>query len=128
MPLTHQSRILIIDDEPGIIDLLSYALSNEGLQVVAVSNVEDGLAEFRQLAYHLVITDIFMSGMGGIEGIRAMRFVRPDIKILAISGGYSEMTPEDALLAASKLGADAALAKPFLMPDLLDTVRQLLEG
>lgn len=124
--MPRPARILVIDDEPGIVKLVSYALSGEGFQVVSAARMEAALLEFDKLAYDLVITDIFMAGMGGIEGIKTLRRAQPSIKILAISGGHSGMAPDEVLKAASKLGADAVLAKPFELEHLVRTVRRLL--
>ena len=59
---------------------------------------------------------IYMSGMCGIAGITEMGKRQPNIKIIAMSGGFNDMTTESALQAAAKVGADAIMAKP-LSPD-----------
>jgi DNA-binding response OmpR family regulator len=88
-------------------------------------NMEDALTDFVRLDYGLVVTDIFMAGMGGIEGIQKMRALRPKVKILATSAGYSEMTSDAALKAAEMIGADAILPKPFSIDDLRAVVEKL---
>ena len=87
--------------------------------------MEDALRDFDRIKFDLVVTDIFMAGMGGIEGIQRMREIRPDVKILATSAGYSEMSPGAALKAAEKIGADAILPKPFALDELRRTVAVL---
>ena len=117
-------NVLVVEDDKHAIDIISRALSREGFRVTMALNMEDALKDFERLDYALVITDIFMAGMGGIKGIQEMRRVRPEAKILATSAGYSEMTPEAALRAAERIGADAILAKPFS----LDALRAAVKG
>lgn len=118
--------VLVIDDDPGMTDLISFSLTDRGYQVVVSFAMEVALGQFEHMNYDLVITDIFMNGMGGIEGIQRIRSMQPNTKIIAISGGYASMTPEKALQAASKIGADAALAKPFTAEELEQAVSGLL--
>ena len=117
-------NVLVIEDDKNTVDILSRALAREGFRVTMALNMEDALKDFERLDYALVITDIFMAGMGGIKGIQEMRRMRPEAKILATSAGYSEMTPEAALKAAERIGADAILAKPFT----LDALRAAVTG
>jgi len=110
--------VLVVEDDKATIEIIGRALTREGFRVTMAHNMEDALKDFGRMNYALVVTDIFMAGMGGIEGIRAMRRIRPEAKILATSAGYSEMTPEAALKAAEMIGADAVLAKPFAIESL----------
>lgn len=118
--------ILVIDDDSGITDMVSFALSDAGFQVVVSFAMEDALQHFERMNYDLVITDIFMKGMGGIEGIQRIRDMQPNAKIIAISGGYASMSPHQTLQAASKIGADVALAKPFGINELEQAVSGLM--
>ena len=111
-------NVLVVEDDKNTVDIISRALSREGFRVTIALNMEDALRDFERLDYALVVTDIFMAGMGGIKGIQEMRRIRPEAKILATSAGYSEMTPEAALKAAERIGADAILAKPFSLEAL----------
>ncbi len=111
-------NVLVVEDDKDAIDIISRVLSREGFRVTMALNMEDALKDFARLDYALVITDIFMAGMGGIKGIQEMRRLRPEAKILATSAGYSDMTPDAALKAAERIGADAILAKPFSLDAL----------
>jgi len=111
-------NVLVVEDDKHAIDIISRVLSREGFRVTMALNMEDALKDFARLDYALVITDIFMAGMGGIKGIQEMRRLRPEVKILATSAGYSDMTPDAALKAAERIGADAILAKPFSLDAL----------
>ncbi len=119
-------NILVVEDDKSTVEIISRALSRRNWQVTMSLSMEEGLLGFDMIHYDLVVADIFMTGMGGIEGIQQMRKVRPDINILAVSAGYSEMSPDAALKAAEKVGADAVLAKPFTLDDLRDAVARLL--
>ena len=120
-------NVLVVEDDKSTIEIISRALENKGSRITMSLKMEEALLGFDRMPYDLVIADIFMAGMGGIEGIQRMREIRPEVKILAISAGYSEMTPEAALKAAEKIGADAVLPKPFSLDDLRDAAARLLD-
>lgn len=120
-------NVLVVEDDKNTMEIFSRALEKENCRVTMSLNMEEALLGFDQMPYDLVIADIFMTGMGGIEGIQRMREVRPEVKILATSAGYSVMTPQAALKAAEKVGADAILPKPFSLDDLRDVAARLLD-
>ncbi len=119
-------NILVVEDDKETIEIISRALSNDKWRVTMALSMEDAFLGFNQITYDMVVADIFMPGMGGIEGIQRMREARPEIKILAASAGYSEMSADAALRAAEKIGADAILPKPFSLDDLRNAVSELL--
>lgn len=119
------ARILVIDDDPMILELLRTVLTLDGHEVETAVDGRDGLRCFEQLPTDLVITDLMMPEQEGIETIRKLRALDARVPILAISaetprvrGGFLE--------AAKRLGADLALAKPFGTRALADAVRDLL--
>ncbi len=118
---------MVVEDDKNTMEIFSRALEKENCRVTMSLSMEEALLGFDQMPYDLVIADIFMTGMGGIEGIQRMREVRPEVKILATSAGYSDMTPQAALKAAEKIGADAVLPKPFALDDLRDVAARLLD-
>jgi DNA-binding response OmpR family regulator len=117
------AEILVVDDEPQMRRLLVRILSGAGHRVREAENGQDGIRQFRRVRPVLVITDIVMPDMEGIEMIRELRREAPAIPILAISGAG----PPLYLRAATDLGASAALAKPFDAAELLAVVGRLLE-
>jgi CheY-like chemotaxis protein len=119
----QEKKILIIDDEEGIRQLMRLALEENGYEVLDAANGKDGLKIYRISHPDLVITDIFMPEMDGLETIMALRRENPDVKIMTISGGGSR--GHDYLPAARKLGASCSLPKPFTRQDLLGAVRGL---
>ena len=114
--------ILIIDDDPQMRRLLTRVLLGAGHSVREAENGIGGIAEFRRQAAALVISDIVMPDMEGIETILTLRQEAAELPIIAISGGSDPLY----LRAASKLGATAALGKPFNAKQLLGLVQNLL--
>jgi CheY-like chemotaxis protein len=117
------ANILVIDDELAMRRLLSRVLTSAGHTVHEAADGHAGLALFQQVHPALVITDIVMPEMEGIETIRELRRNGSPVPILAISGGAA---PPLYLHAATGLGATAALPKPFAPDDLLRAVTELL--
>ncbi len=117
------AEILVIDDEAQMRRLIARILNGAGHTVHQAGNGRDGIALFHRVHPVLVITDIVMPDMEGIEMIRELRQEAPTIPILAISGGG----PAVYLRAATGLGATATLAKPFGAAAFLSTVERLLK-
>jgi CheY-like chemotaxis protein len=118
------AEILVIDDDPAMRRVISRLLGGAGHSVREAANGLDGIALFRQSHPALVITDIVMPHAEGMETIVALKRDEPTICILAISGHGGG--PVSYLDLATKLGADAALSKPFAAADLLAAVEGLL--
>ena len=114
--------ILIIDDDRHMRRLLTRILTGAGHTVREAENGRDGIAEFQRRHAALVISDIVMPDVEGIETILALRREQADIPIIAISGGSDPLY----LRAASGLGATASLEKPFHPDQLLALVDGLL--
>lgn len=111
--MKRHPRIALIDDSNTIRLIVSRMLSNRGFQALATESFELALTQFSKMAIDVVITDIFMPGMGGIEGIMRLRKKWPNVKVIAISAGHGGTCSDKALQAASKIGADVVLPKPF---------------
>lgn len=121
-----RENIIVIDDSMTICRFVAGALTSPEFQVVEAFDMESGLKLLEKFQVCLVLTDIFMPGMGGIEGIIRIREGWPKVKIIAISGGWDGMNAEQALAAAKKIGADAGLKKPFNEEVLVTTVEHVL--
>ena len=118
------ATILIIDDEEGIRALLRFALEAAGHKVVEAANGRQGLERYRHAPADLIITDIAMPELNGLDMILALTRQFLNAKVIAISGVGGEASDLDR---AKLLGARQTFHKPFSMPQLLDAVRYELE-
>ncbi len=121
------ARILIIDDDDQMRAMLRQVLERAGHEALEASDGRGGLEAHREAPFQLVITDILMPEGEGLETIRQLRQVSPDVIIVAISGGGQTGTL-DFLDVAQRLGAARSLQKPFGLQELLDVVDELLSG
>jgi CheY-like chemotaxis protein len=119
------SRIVIVDDEPGIRRSLTAVLVRAGYEVHEAADGLEGQRLCRELAPDLVITDIQMPGADGIETIAALRAWAPHLPIIAISGG-DQTARLGVLGSAGLLGALSTLRKPFSVAEVLDAVSAAL--
>ncbi len=120
------ARILLVDDDLLVSETLSAILRRAGYVITTAVNGNAGLKELQSQEFDLVITDIMMPRMDGIETILAIRRHNPLQKIIAISGGSLEVDL-DYLKYAEKLGADGILYKPINTEQLLTMVGPLLQ-
>ena len=119
-------RVLVVDDDYGVRRIVCNHLAMAGYAVASVSSGEAGVEAVKAEPFSLVLLDIFMPDKDGLETLREMRKVSPDLKAVAMSGQqwYRGM---DVLGWAQKLGAAGVIAKPFARKDLLDAVGAALE-
>lgn len=120
-------NILIVDDDDDIRRVLRRILETDGHVVADCANGQDALLAMGTRRPDLVITDVYMPEMDGIEFLVRLREKDPDLPVLAVSGG-SLATADFVLEDASQLGANAVLAKPFDIDEMRQTVRHLLGG
>ena len=119
-----KQKILIVDDEPDILELVEYNLKKEGYQVYLASNGQDGIAVAKKVHPDLIILDIMMPKMDGIEACRLMRAI-PEFKntfmvfLTARSEEYSE-------IAGFNVGADDYIAKPIKPRALVSRINAIL--
>lgn len=117
-------RILVIDDDAQLRGFVREALTRADYEVVCAEHGKQGLQVFKEQAFDLVITDLFMPEKEGCETIMELRRLAPDVRIIAISGGYRRA---DCLPIAKQLGARMTLNKPVPMKELLEAVREVLK-
>jgi CheY-like chemotaxis protein len=124
------ASILVIDDDSAVSTTIKLLLDRAGHDVVVANDGRKGLKAFESGQFDLVIVDVFMPGMDGLETIRLVHRQRPELPILVISGNAfptdSNPTP-DFLNMATKLGAITSLRKPFKPAELLTAVARCLE-
>jgi len=114
--------VLIIDDDVQLRRLCRITLEESGYLVSEVSNGKDALAAIRGTPFDLLVLDVSMPDMDGIEFLMAIRAELPKYKIIMMSGFMGGTM----LRAAEQLGAAATLAKPFSPESLLSAVDQVL--
>jgi two-component system, OmpR family, response regulator MprA len=120
---TVPERILVIDDETKIVEVLRRGLSYEGYQVDVAYDGESGLSQARREAPDLVILDVMMPGLDGLEVCRRLRAQGwSDLPILMLTA--RDAVPDR--VAGLDAGADDYLVKPFAFDELLARVRALL--
>lgn len=124
--MNDPKRILVIDDEPTALDLLSRILEMKGYEVLAAANGQEGVDLFRQHPCDLVITDMVMPVKDGLQTILDLRNDVPDLPIVAISGGGT-ISKERYLAVAGYLDHVVTIAKPFAIDDVTAAVEKLLQ-
>ncbi|MEI6205695.1 MAG: HD domain-containing phosphohydrolase [Desulfuromonadales bacterium] len=115
--------VLIVDDEEMIRDLLTSALLQEGYVCHQAANVDDAFIILEAISIDLIISDIMMPGRSGVELLRDIKKVDPDIAVLMITG-LSDM---NTAMECIHLGADDYITKPFGINRVVLTVRNLIE-
>lgn len=123
-----RSRVLVIDDDQVALGFVGSILLQDGHEVCAVSSAATGMRVLDVFRPDVVITDIVMPDMDGIELIMAVRLARLDTRIIAMSGRSGSLATLDLLEMAEKLGADYVLSKPIDRARLLALVDSAREG
>jgi two-component system KDP operon response regulator KdpE len=114
-------RILVIDDDPQIRRAMRATLTGRGYEVCDARTGEEGLEQLRSESYDLVLLDMNMPGMGGLETCRMIRS-GSEVAIIMLTVSNTEKDKVEALDA----GADDYITKPFSMPELLARIRATL--
>ncbi len=120
---SSSSRILIVDDEKSIRLSLADELEDEGYSVSTAANGEEAFEILKENAFDLVITDLMMEGIDGIEVLKKAKILDPVISVLILTG-YGNL---ETAIAALRLGADDYLLKPCEINELLLRVKRGLE-
>ena len=118
-----EPTVLVADDESGVRESVGRVLRHEGFRVIAAEDGDAALAALREGGVDLLLADLRMPGLDGLELLRAAKLLTPEVEIVVLSG---HGTVEEAV-AAMKEGAYDFLTKPFERAQLVRTVRQALE-
>lgn len=124
MPLEDHpgARILIVDDDAGVRQVLKSMLDSAGYAVALAGNGREAMERLRHEQFDLIITDLVMPEQEGIETIKLLRRDYPEVKVIAISGAFGG----DYLRIAGFLGAHRTIAKPVRMETVIRTVEEAL--
>lgn len=117
--------ILLIEDDKELRALIRDALTRKDFNVLEADNGKEALALFKAGITELVVTDLIMPEEDGLKVIMKIREKKPEIKVIAISGG-GKAGPGSYLNLAKALGADAVFSKPFSINTLVEKVENLL--
>ena len=116
--MSSAAKILLIEDDPGIVVSLRRVLAEEGYEVLVQTRGDTGLARARDQSLDVVITDMRLPGLGGLELIRELHDAKPRLPIILITGhGTTETAIE-----ATKLGAYDYMLKPLELPEFIGLV------
>ncbi|HYZ91445.1 MAG TPA: response regulator transcription factor [Actinomycetota bacterium] len=114
-------RVLLVDDDLGVLEVVSYSLRSEGFEVETASDGPTALDRAMEDQYDLVILDVMLPGMPGTEVCRQLRAERRTVPILMLTAKDAEL---DRVLGL-ELGADDYVTKPFSQAELVSRVRAL---
>jgi DNA-binding response OmpR family regulator len=116
-----RERVLVVDDEPAIVDSLAYALRRDGYEVEAVGDGEAALGRARAQPFDLIVLDVMLPGVSGTDVCRQLR-AESAVPIILLTARGEEVDRVVGL----ELGADDYVTKPFSMAELLSRVRAIL--
>ena len=129
------ANVLVVDDEVEVAEVIRRVLERAGYAVTIAHNAAAGLEAVARQVPHVVITDVIMPKVHGVELIKILRERYPAVRVIAISGGGSfgplaykpdAISTHAYLAAAREAGAEEILTKPFDMTDLIAAIRRLL--
>lgn len=122
------AKILLVDDEDLLREGVREILEMSDHEVIEAGDGVEALEKFAVNDIDLVITDVVMPNMDGVDFVTKLRTMFPDVPILTISGGSRVVSARFGLDSALLSGANASLTKPFNAKQLLQKVEQLLAG
>lgn len=122
LPRNGRPKVLVVDDEASIRDLLSRALALADYDVDVVASGQAALERMRHSGYSLLITDLKMPGLDGLSVITAARRVDSKLPVIVITG-YSS---ESSAIEAANIGVSGYLTKPFKVPKILELASRAL--
>lgn len=117
------ARILLVDDDPSVLDILSEILTDNDYDVTTAKNGYEAIEKIKSGSFDLVITDIRMAGLDGLDTLANLREKQPDLKSIIMTGYASTEDPVRAI----KLRVDDYLKKPFSTKDFLTSVQKSID-
>jgi len=123
------ASVLVVDDDPAVRTTIRLVLERAGYRVSVASDGRAGLAALAAGGIDLMVVDLFMPGMDGLETLREVRRHRADLPVIVISGTSLDapgQSAPDFLAMAVKLGAVSSLQKPFKPRDIIGAVEACL--
>jgi CheY-like chemotaxis protein len=121
------ARVLVVDDSAAVRGVARAFLERQGHEVAEAGDGAEAVRAFCAQEADLILCDVFMPGKDGLQTIRELRALRPDVKVVAMSGGGRKIGV-DLLGVARAFGAAATLPKPFDAAAVAGAVRQALDA
>jgi two-component system nitrogen regulation response regulator NtrX len=118
-----EAIVMIVDDEEGIRGTLSGIFSDEGFEPVTAASGEEAIRIARETSPDIVLLDVWLSGMDGIQTMRELKEIDQELPVIMISGHANV----ELAVKAAKIGAYDFLEKPLSMEKVLLTVSRALE-
>ena len=125
--MEYNKKILIVDDNEDYLVVLDEYLTKQGYDVVCCYDGRDAQEKFAEFLPDIVVTDIVMPNVDGIELLLSLRKINPEISVIAMSGGNRGYAGSY-LQMAEKLGANVILNKPFELSTLLEEIKKIELG
>lgn len=119
-------KILLVDDEELLREGVQEMLEMQGFSVISAANGELALACVKEQDIDLIITDLVMPKMDGIDFVQQLRMINPDVPVIVVSGSTRNIMQRYGIETIQVPGADASLSKPFKSVDLIAQIRDLL--
>ena len=121
--MMRSARILVIDDEEAVRDILSRMLMTKGHQVETASDGDEGIERFKKQPFDLVFTDLGMPKLSGWEVGKALKELNPKIPVVMITGWGMELSREK----MSQNGIDLMISKPFNFDQVTQLIFEAME-
>ncbi len=117
-------KILIVDDDPGVNEVLELMLTQMGHEVTAVTQGQEAIARLGQDTYDMVITDVFMPEVSGWEVVEAVKQKSPETPVVLITGWGLQLDREQ----ITRRGINGIITKPFSKQAISDEIARVLKG
>jgi CheY-like chemotaxis protein len=125
--MSHEpATILLVDDEELLRAGVQEMLEMSGYAVITATNGQEAMACLKQHAIDLVITDLVMPKMDGVDFVEQLRQTWPDVPVIVVSGSTRNIMQRYGIESIQVPGADASLSKPFKGVDLMSQIKELL--
>ena len=125
--MSHEpATILLVDDEELLRAGVQEMLEMSGYTVITATNGHEAMACLKQNAIDLVITDLVMPKMDGVDFVEQLRQIWPNVPVIVVSGSTRNIMQRYGIESIQVPGADASLSKPFKGVDLMSQIKELL--
>ena len=121
MKRNNEVKILVVDDQPGMCETLLDILEDVGYSVESAQDGSAAIEMNRQAVFDIILMDIIMPGINGVEALKAIKEMNPDTTVILMTA----YTAPDLIMEAQKAGVYECLTKPFKPSRLLDVITRL---